>query len=189
MVFELDPIEAEAERARLRAGIRPEAIAPDVEASLRALGLLVASRPLGRGRPEAIYTGQGLAVVNSTGLPAHTRFVAAHLLAHHLYHDRPHVERKVERPRHDASQRRASAFAACFLVGRQALLARAPGRITTEIVLRLAREFQVSYEVMGWRLCEVGLIQAGEHHDLVPWRPAPNGHPRNGVSHSLRRER
>ncbi|HZV50186.1 MAG TPA: ImmA/IrrE family metallo-endopeptidase [Candidatus Dormibacteraeota bacterium] len=187
----LDPIEADAERVRLSAGIRPEVAVPDLEAAFGALGLTVATRPLGRGRPEAVYTGHGVALLNPSGLPARTRFVAAHLLAHHLYGDEPHVEREVERdlerPGCDDRQRRASGFAARFLVGREALWARAPARITAEAVLRLAAEFQVGYEVMLRRLRDTGLIEPegwSEMDDVrVRW-PTSSGH--NGVGRHAR---
>ncbi len=184
----LEGVEADAERVRQQVGIPPETAVPDLDRALDALGLLVARRPLGRERLEAISIGRGLALLNPSGLPTHTRFVAAHLLAHHLYGDEPHVERGVERdlerPGCDDRQWRASAFAACFLVGRQALLARTPARITTEAVLRLAPEFQVGYEVMLWRLRETGLAgpegRPGAAGTGAGWPlpPSPGG---NGV--------
>jgi Zn-dependent peptidase ImmA (M78 family) len=181
----LDPIEADAERARLRAGIRPDAAVPDLEAACQALGLVVVTRSLGPGRPEGIYLGHGLALLDPGGLPARTRFATAHLLAHHLYGDRPHLERELEWPWPDAHQRRASAFAACLLVGREALRARVPARVTTEAVLRLATEFQVSPRVVLRRLREAGLVEpeaCPEPEDPgPPWPVAPRpGHDRVG---------
>jgi Zn-dependent peptidase ImmA (M78 family) len=168
-LLELDPIQAEANRVRAAAGIQPDQVVPDIVAVLRGLGLVVAIRKLARDRLDGIYAspeGGGVIVLNVAKLPHRLRCTAAHLLAHHVYGDEPHVDYDIDLPADDFVQRRASAFASRFLVSREAVWARREGAdaVTVAEALDLARDFDVTYGVILGRLPEVGMT--------VPTQPA-----------------
>lgn len=116
----LDPVEAAAARARAAAGLQPDELMADVVPVLRRLGLLVAERDLGASGPDGIYATEergGVLVLNSAKPRDRLRRIGAHLLAHHVFADEPHLDRDIEAPHDDPIQVRANAFADWFLAG------------------------------------------------------------------------
>jgi Zn-dependent peptidase ImmA (M78 family) len=117
----LDPVEAAAARVRAAVGYEPDALVADVAPALRRLGLLVAERDLGADGLDGIYVSEergGLVVLNTAKSPCRVRRIAAHLLAHHVFGDEPHLDRDIDAPADDPVQARANAFAARFLGAR-----------------------------------------------------------------------
>ena len=157
---EFDPIQADANRIRTAASIESTAVVPDILAVLRAVDVAVAVRVLGPDGPDGIYVRRGVVVLNASRFQPRLRFVAAHELAHDVYGDPPHVDRDVEACEDDAREVRASAFAARFLVTREAIWSRRRqfGQLEIRDILALAREFSVSYRLMVERLEDAGVI-------------------------------
>src|SRR5258708_5823946 len=125
--LQLDPIQAEANGIRAAAGIRPEDVAPDIVSVLRGLGLAVAVRHMDADGHDGVYAssgGRSVAVLNGAKFPYRVRCVAAHMLAHHVYGDRPHVDHDIEDAPGDLADLRANAFAGRFLVSREAIWTR-----------------------------------------------------------------
>jgi Zn-dependent peptidase ImmA (M78 family) len=161
-LLELDPIQAEANRIREVAGIGIEDVVPDVVTVLRRLGLAVALRHLGREGLDGIYgtsAGAGWVVLNSAKFVHRLRCVGAHLLAHHVFGDEPHVDHDIGAVGSDPAQQRANAFAARLLVTREAIWARREhtGALTEAESIDLACAFGVEHRVMVERLREVGI--------------------------------
>jgi len=161
-LLELGDIQATANRIRAAAGIEPEDVVPDIVSVLRALGLVVAMRELGSEALDGIYVPAGgpLLVLNTARSACRLRFTAAHVLAHHVYGDEPLVDRDVEAPTDDPVERRASRFATCFLISREAAWARRQqvGPVTVRDALDLARRFGVGYRVLVARLNDIGMV-------------------------------
>jgi Zn-dependent peptidase ImmA (M78 family) len=114
----LDPVEAAAARARAAAGLQPDGPVIDVVAALRRLGLLIAERDLGEFGPDGIYASEergGVIVLNARKSSGRVRRTAAHLLAHHVFGDAPHLDRDIDESWDDPVQARANAFADLFL--------------------------------------------------------------------------
>jgi Zn-dependent peptidase ImmA (M78 family) len=114
----LDPVEAAAARTRAAAGLRPRGSVTDVVSVLRRLGLLVAERDLGADGPDGVYASDergGILVLNTAKPPDRVRRTGAHLLAHHVFGDEPHLDRDIDAPAGDPMQARANAFADLFL--------------------------------------------------------------------------
>jgi Zn-dependent peptidase ImmA (M78 family) len=170
-LLELDPIQAEANRIREAAGIRPVDAVPEIGAVLRAVGLVVAVRDLAPDGLDGIYAAAGVVVLNAAKFPYRQRFVAAHLLAHHTYGDEPHVDHDVEAETDDPAHCRANAFAARFLVSGEAIRARCQpvGLASAREGLDLARELGVGSHVLLGRLCEAG-VQVPVPSDPIRWR-------------------
>jgi Zn-dependent peptidase ImmA (M78 family) len=187
-LLELDPIQAEANRNRAAAGIRPPDVVPDMVTVLRALGLVVAVRELawdGLDGINATAEGGGVVVLNGGKVPVRLRRVAAHLLAHHVYGDDPHVDHDIDDPDEHFGQQRANAFAARFLVSREAVWTRRgrPGTVTPAEATELACDFGVGYRLILERLQEVGMLGPDAAQPPAGWSQLPNSsHP----SHSAR---
>jgi Zn-dependent peptidase ImmA (M78 family) len=161
-LLELDPIQAEANRVRAAAGIEPDQVVPDIVTVLGGLGLMVAIRELARDGLDGIYAspeGGGVIVLNGAKFPHRLRCTGAHLLAHHVYGDEPHVDYDIEMSAGNFVQRRANAFASRFLVSREAIWTRrgCAGGVTVAEAQDLARDFEVTYRVILRRLREVGM--------------------------------
>jgi Zn-dependent peptidase ImmA (M78 family) len=164
-LLQLDPIQAEANGIRAAAGIRPEELVPDIVAVLRGLGLVVAMRDLAWDGLDGIYASdevRSLVLLNSGKFPYRVRCVAAHMLAHHVYGDEPHVDHDIEDSCSDPVQWRANAFAGRFLVSREAIWTRheRAGGVTVGQALHLAGVFGVTYRALVERLHDVGIAGA-----------------------------
>jgi Zn-dependent peptidase ImmA (M78 family) len=98
--------------------VLPSDPSQDIVSVLRQLGLVVAVRELGAGGVDGIYVsgkGGGVVVLNGSKSPHRLRRTAAHLLAHQVYGDEPHVDRDIDEPPDDPVQCRANTFATRFL--------------------------------------------------------------------------
>jgi Zn-dependent peptidase ImmA (M78 family) len=160
----LDPVEAAAARVRAAAGLEPDALVADVVVALRHAGLVVAVRDLGADGLDGIYVseerGGGVVVLNTAKFPYRVRRVAAHLLAHHVYGDEPHLDRDIDAPPGDPVQARANAFAARFLVSAEALRARCRAGVTPARALQLTAEFGVGYRLLAGRLHDLARVDS-----------------------------
>jgi Zn-dependent peptidase ImmA (M78 family) len=99
--------------------LNPSWVLDPVEA-LRRLGVHVAERDLGAGGPDGIYVSAdrgGVVVLNTAKPLCRLRRIAAHLLAHHVLGDEPHLDRDIDAAPDDPVQARANAFADRFLAG------------------------------------------------------------------------
>lgn len=114
--------------------------------------------------------------VNSSPSPRRVRFAIAHAFGHALLCDRPlvvchHIQPEPDRARtpsepSNAEESAANWFAGCLLMPADAVrasLARHVGegyQSRDELIGRMAAEFEVSVEAMGWRLIWLGLTMA-----------------------------
>jgi Zn-dependent peptidase ImmA (M78 family) len=112
--------------------------------------------------------------VNSNPSPRRVRFAIAHAYGHSLLCDRTlvvcrHIQSEPDRPRTPSEPSNAEESAANWLAGSllmpageaRSALARHAGEeydSRDELVCRMASEFEVSREAMGWRLIHLGLM-------------------------------
>jgi hypothetical protein len=90
----------------------------DVVSVLRQRGMVVAVRELGANGVDGIYVsgdGGGVVVLNASKPWHRLRRTAAHLLAHQVYGDEPHVDRDIDEPADDPVQCRANVYGEWFL--------------------------------------------------------------------------
>jgi Zn-dependent peptidase ImmA (M78 family) len=153
-------VERRAHGVRDRLGIGDAPIA-DMPATLTDAGLVVLVRPLGDDGPEGLYVRRaeyGAVLLNGDSYLPRLRFTAAHELGHHEYGANAAVDVVIGATT-DPEERRANAFAASFLMPREALANRVTGpAITPERVVEIANEFGVSYETLVFRLHNLGFL-------------------------------
>ena len=148
-------------RARLGLGLAPIG---DFTSTLADAGLVVLVRPLGQTGPEGLYVrrqGYGAVLLNGDAYLPRLRFTAAHELGHHEYGAEAIVDITIGATT-DPEERRANAFAASFLMPRDALAQRVAGPSpSADRVVEIASEFGVSYETLVYRLHNLGLLPGG----------------------------
>lgn len=154
---------ADDERRRLGLGNRPIV---DIAATLRAAGVKLVQRRLGRGGPDGMYIRRGdlgFILVNSDKYLPRQRFTAAHELGHHVLGHQAAVDEDVLDARGRAQEEEANTFAANFLVPRRALQERVrqASAITPDWVYGLSVEYGVSYKTLVYRLHNCRLLPGG----------------------------
>lgn len=156
-------IERRAAEVRERLGLGTAPVG-DFTATLADAGLVVLVRPLGPKGPEGLYVrraGYGAVLLNGDAYLPRLRFTAAHELGHHEYGAEAVVDVAIGATT-DPEERRANAFAASFLMPRDALVQRIAGPApSAERVVEVASEFGVSYETMVYRLHNLQLLPGG----------------------------
>jgi Zn-dependent peptidase ImmA (M78 family) len=148
-------------RELLGLGIAPVG---DITATLADAGLIVLVRPLGIGGPEGLYVRRanyGAVLLNGDAYLPRLRFTAAHELGHHEYGAQAAVDVYIGAST-DPEEKRANAFAAAFLMPRDAVVQRILGPTPeAETVVEVANEFGVSYQTLVFRLHNLGLLPGG----------------------------
>lgn len=166
MIAAVDQGRSKAESARARLGLGSEAI-PDLFHMLEDLGICVVRRPLGEDGPDgALLVSPELTVIltNSSQRLSRQRFTTAHEYGHLLFDAQPRlrVDLSVFDGARDASEKRANAFAAHFLVpleGVDRVLQQLGAReITAATLVHLQFHFGVSYEVIRFQLLNAGAM-------------------------------
>lgn len=150
-------------RERLHLGLAPIG---DVTAVLADAGIVVFVRPLGQHGPMGAYVRRpdfAAVLLNSDVYLPRLRFTAAHELGHHEYGSAGVVDQTVGTFTRDPEEKRANAFAAAFLMPRDALVRHVTTDpdVSPEGVLELSSELGVSYESLVFRLHNVGLLPGG----------------------------
>jgi Zn-dependent peptidase ImmA (M78 family)/transcriptional regulator with XRE-family HTH domain len=96
--------------------------------------------------------GNGFIFLNHNKSAEHSRFDAAHELAHLVLHGGDDV------PHGKAAEDQANSFAGAFLMPRDQVLAKLPRRATLEHLLRLKKSFRVSVSALAYRGHELGVF-------------------------------
>jgi len=166
-----------AARTRMECSLGEDAI-PDLANFLDGIGILVYRADLGEDCDISgvFYNHARLGfciLVNSSHRPGRQLFTLAHELAHALFH---HQERGLlsRAQVRDRKEKFADAFAAHFLVPRDALRAaidRRPLNSASDVVL-LQVQFRVSYAMLLIRLSSEGLITAEQYDAFKAASPA-----------------
>jgi len=162
--LDYDEVEGQASGLRGSLGVLTGPIS-DIESVLTDAGVTVLVRPLGVRGPDGMYVRRAtlaVALLNGNTYLPRFRFTGAHELGHHYYGSVGALDRDVYRPA-NLEEKRANAFAACFLVPRSTLSRAASARedIAPERALALANEFGVSYQTMVYRLHNCRLLKGG----------------------------
>jgi Zn-dependent peptidase ImmA (M78 family) len=164
-------------RAELRLGDEP---VPDILNILEQIGLAVFVQPLGQDGPDGAYLPRErikVVLLNGDRYLARLRFTAAHELGHHIFADGARLDERLFPPSSavDLAEQRANGFAAAFLMPESGIAARLgllQGQITPDQVLRLATEFEVSYEALVNRLQNLRRISSADRARLLAERAA-----------------
>jgi len=162
--LDYDEVEEHASELRGTLGVLTGPIS-DIESVLTEAGVMVLVRPLGTRGPDGMYVRRerlAVALLNGNTYLPRFRFTGAHELGHHFYGSAGALDRDVYKPA-NLEEKRANAFAACFMVPRSTLSRAANARedIPPERALALANEFGVSYQTMVYRLHNCHLLKGG----------------------------
>jgi len=157
-------VERHTDQVRIRLNLGNAPI-PDITSILEDAGLVVLVRPLGEFGPDGLYVRRdqfSVALLNGDKYLPRLRFTGAHELGHHEYGAVSALDEDI----HGSAapeETRANAFAASFLMPREALAERVGGRqpVPAELVLDVANEFGVSYETLVYRLHNTRLLRGG----------------------------
>lgn len=161
--LDIQEVERHAQEVRERLGV---GVAPigDVTSALSDAGLVVLVRPLGTAGPDGLYVrrgDQGYVLLNGDAYLPRLRFTGAHELGHHEYGAHAVVDVTTVAGK-DPDEQVANAFAASFLMPRDAVFQRIEGPTPTpDRLVELADEFGVSYPAFIFRLHNLGFLPGG----------------------------
>lgn len=157
---DLDPEAAAAElRARWSLGVAP---VRNVVHLLESKGVRVFSLALDAVEVDAFSFWSGdipVVLLNTRKSAEHSRFDAAHELAHLVLHRHGELGGQ-------ELERDANAFASAFLMPRESVLARAPRFPTVDMLVASKKFWNVSVAALCYRLHHVGLISEWHYRQL-----------------------
>jgi Zn-dependent peptidase ImmA (M78 family) len=148
---------------------------------IRRRGVKVARHEFGQGNGDGLYIWserdqRGLVVVNASERASRQRFTAAHELGHHELHrfegkDVEIADKNIFDTKSDPAEIAANAFAAYLLAPSEALQRELNDKkakdVSAEDVVRLMRQFGLSYEATVYRLNNAGVVNAPTRQRLI----------------------
>jgi Zn-dependent peptidase ImmA (M78 family)/transcriptional regulator with XRE-family HTH domain len=147
-------------------GLGRAPIADIAELAELHFGIDVVSWPTGKGVSGLLVKGDEVALmlVSSSFPKGHQRFTAAHEICHYLLSDPENIIFEHELfDKESHREKRANAFAECFLLPMEGLAEVIGGRgIDPSVIAELMRHFGVSYQGLIWRLRSIQILSSRE---------------------------